>query len=160
MAKKLIRLTESDLHRIVKESVKSALNEVNVFDPRTGEYVSVHGNDQWGWDKMSGIRNYYKKQASDEANRYNTECNDIDDKIDFGRENGMDKTQLDNLRQQRRTAKANYRNMQNIADKHDNAKYRNIQIYGQMGRQELQKLNNRLSSYLNGRQQNQYQHQT
>lgn len=154
--KKLVRLTESDIHRIVKESVNMVLNEVNVFDPRTGKYVSVHGNDQWGWDKMAGIRKYYKNQASDEANRFNTECDDIDDKIDFGRENGMDKTQLDNLRQQRKNAKANYRNMQNIADRHDDAGYRNLQNYGQMGRQELQKLNSKLSSYSNGIQQNHY----
>lgn len=149
-----IRLTEGDLYRIIEESVKRVLNEANVFDPRTGEYVSVHGNDQWGWDKMAGIRNYYKNQASDEANRYNTECDDIDDKIDFGRESGMDRSQLDNLRQQRKTAKANYRNMRDIADRHDDAKYRNIQNYGQMGREELKKLNNRLDTYLNSRQQN------
>lgn len=143
-----IRLTEGDLYRIIEESVKRVLNEANVFDPRTGEYVSVHGNDQWGWDKMSGIRNYYKNRASDEANRYNTECDDIDDKIDFGRENGMDKAQLDNLRQERETAKANYRDMRDIAGRHDDARYRNLQNYGQIGREELKKLNNRLDTII------------
>ena len=33
MNKKLIRLTESDLHRIVKESVNKILNENPLFDP-------------------------------------------------------------------------------------------------------------------------------
>ena len=37
MNKKLIRLTESDLHRIVKESVNKVLREaqLNELDPRT-----------------------------------------------------------------------------------------------------------------------------
>ena len=33
MAKQIIRLTESDLHKIVKESVKKILNETKKKDP-------------------------------------------------------------------------------------------------------------------------------
>ena len=37
MTKKLIRLTESDLHRIVKESVNKILNEIG--DTAKGQYM-------------------------------------------------------------------------------------------------------------------------
>ena len=109
-----VRLTESDLNRIVKESVSRILNEVNVFDPRTGEHVSVHGNDQYDWDKMAGIRRHYKRQASDDVNRYYTDWCDLDDKIEQGKDNGMEQAKLDNLRQQKKSARTNYKNMENI----------------------------------------------
>ena len=42
--KKLIRLTESDLHRIVKESVRTILRETNSkVDELTMEYVTEDG---------------------------------------------------------------------------------------------------------------------
>jgi hypothetical protein len=37
MNNKLIRLTESDLHRIVKQSVKKVLNEENTYTDENGE---------------------------------------------------------------------------------------------------------------------------
>ena len=134
-----VRLTESDLHRIVKESVSRILNEANVFDPRTGEYVSVHGNGQYDWDKMAGIRRHYKRQASDDVNRYYTDWCDLDDKIEQGKDNGMEQAKLDNLRQQKKSARTNYKNMENIADKHEKAEDRNSANYYQMARQELKK---------------------
>ena len=100
-----------------------------------------------GAAEASGIRKYYKRQASDEANRYNTEYDDLDDKIEYGKNNGMSQTQLDNLRQQKKSVRTNYKNMQNVADRHEMAGNRNFDNYYQMGRQELQKLNNRLASY-------------
>ena len=52
--KKLIRLTESDLHRIVKESVNRALNENEGFmDGVRGAMNGFRG----GWKEGSGIRN-------------------------------------------------------------------------------------------------------
>ena len=50
--KKLIRLTESDLHRIVKESVNMILKEVKYG----GE--SLHGNNPNDWYTLSQIRGY------------------------------------------------------------------------------------------------------
>lgn len=50
MGKKLIRLTESDLHRIVKESVNRVLNEVQFG----GE--SLHGNNPGDWAAMRYLR--------------------------------------------------------------------------------------------------------
>ena len=51
MNKKLIRLTESDLHKIVKESVNRVLNEVQFG----GE--SLHGNNPEDWAAMKYLRN-------------------------------------------------------------------------------------------------------
>ena len=69
MNKKLIRLTESDLHRIVKESVNRVLNEVE-FRGRT-----FHGNMPDDWRKIAHIRNAYKMDAdrgeTDAINGYN-----------------------------------------------------------------------------------------
>ena len=45
--KQIIRLTESDLHRIVKESVNKILSEGLkgfTYDPSTGEYYDKYGN--------------------------------------------------------------------------------------------------------------------
>lgn len=39
MNKKLIRLTESDLHKIVKESVNRVLNESTIFDRKIPEVI-------------------------------------------------------------------------------------------------------------------------
>lgn len=50
MNKKLIRLTEGDLHRIIKESVNKILNEIQ-FD---GE--SLHGSNPEDWMKVSKAR--------------------------------------------------------------------------------------------------------
>ena len=50
MAKNIIRLTESDLHKIVKESVQSILNEVEFG----GE--SLHGNSPEDWATMMSLR--------------------------------------------------------------------------------------------------------
>jgi len=52
MNKKLIRLTESDLHKIVKESVNMILKEVKYG----GE--SLHGNNSKDWYALSQIRGY------------------------------------------------------------------------------------------------------
>ena len=58
MNQKLIRLTESDLHRIVRESVNKVLNEVqlNELDPRT--YASAR-------DKQKQRDAEYRKQMDD-----------------------------------------------------------------------------------------------
>ena len=50
MNKKLIRLTEQDLHRIVKESVNKVLNEIQYG----GE--SLHGNNPEDWETMRNLR--------------------------------------------------------------------------------------------------------
>lgn len=53
--KTIIRLTESDLHRIIKESVKTALNEYAI-DDLNGNPFSAHGNDPNAWDKVAALR--------------------------------------------------------------------------------------------------------
>ena len=69
MAKNIIRLTESDLHRIVKESVERILGEVE-FRGRT-----FHGNNPDDWRKMADIRKGLKMDAdkgeTDAINGYN-----------------------------------------------------------------------------------------
>ena len=69
MNKKIIRLTESDFYKIVKESVNRILNEVE-FRGRT-----FHGNIPDDWRKIAHIRNAYRMDAdrgeTDAINGYN-----------------------------------------------------------------------------------------
>ena len=51
MNKKLIRLTESDLHKIVKESVNRVLKEANFRGER------LHGNNPEDWEALTSLRN-------------------------------------------------------------------------------------------------------
>ena len=60
MNKKLIRLTESDLHRIVKESVKRLIKES--FSPYTFHcYIPGHGNEVMLIDNISEVSPYINK---------------------------------------------------------------------------------------------------
>jgi hypothetical protein len=54
MAKKLVRLTEGDLHRIVKECVNRILNEVKL-KTKHGE-ISLHGNNAYDWAELEKLR--------------------------------------------------------------------------------------------------------
>lgn len=47
MAKKIIRLTESDIRKVVKESVYRILSEINDYDP---EYEAYLDRLSYGWD--------------------------------------------------------------------------------------------------------------
>lgn len=57
--KNRIRISESDLHRIVKESVNKILNEVAIKG-KSGKTYSLHGNDEESWDIMSKLRQNQK----------------------------------------------------------------------------------------------------
>ena len=67
MNKKLIRLTESDLHRIVKESVNKIINEIG--DSPKGQHMlgRLHGKyaaqDKWG--KAGNVWNYVRDNGID-----------------------------------------------------------------------------------------------
>ena len=69
MNKKLIRLTESDLHRIVKESVNRVLNEASFRDliknrPQKNEkFISDYESDGFRRIKENGKYNYIDKQG-------------------------------------------------------------------------------------------------
>ena len=70
MTKKIIRLTESDLHRIVKESVNRILKEVKWTDSDGTTYQDQHGTDAGAWDRLANERKkrYFKsKLASKEG---------------------------------------------------------------------------------------------
>lgn len=51
----LVKLTESDLHRIIKESVSKVLNEV-ALKGKSGKTYSLHGTDPESWGVMSRLR--------------------------------------------------------------------------------------------------------
>ena len=61
MAKKLIRLTESDLHRIVKESVNKIIREMTVKG-KSGKERHLGGMDPYSWFTLYKIR---QKQIND-----------------------------------------------------------------------------------------------
>ena len=73
MNKKLIRLTESDLHRIVKESVKRAINEGNYFNHQADEFGRDYFEEAKGYAK--GIVNYLSAME-DEGNSDSVESTD------------------------------------------------------------------------------------
>ena len=56
-----IRLTESDLHRIIKESVKKVLNEVKFNG------VSYHGTNPYDWKDLADIRNKMLNPDNEES---------------------------------------------------------------------------------------------
>jgi len=72
MNKKLIRLTESDLHKIVKESVKRIMKEV-ALKGKSGKTYSLHGNDEESWDIMTNLRQNQK--GGHGVTQYNTSRN-------------------------------------------------------------------------------------
>lgn len=55
MNKELIRLTESDLHKIVEESAKRIMKEV-ALKGKSGKTYSLHGTDPESWAVMSRVR--------------------------------------------------------------------------------------------------------
>jgi hypothetical protein len=61
--KRIIRLTESDLHRIVKESVNKILKEVKgyTYDPTDGRYYDKYGNaeDDYPEEEDDGKEDMY-----------------------------------------------------------------------------------------------------
>lgn len=57
--KKIVRLTENDLHKIIKESVQRIINEVKFG----GE--SFHGNNPEDWAAMTLLRRANNKSATD-----------------------------------------------------------------------------------------------
>jgi len=72
MNKKLIRLTENDLHKIVKESVNRTINEV-ALKGKSGKTYSLHGNDEESWDIVSRLRQ--KKSGNSNYNTMRDEKN-------------------------------------------------------------------------------------
>lgn len=68
--KKIVRLTESDLHRLVERSVRRALNEIG--DTKSGQYMLGRVA---GRAKDRGDKELYRRAKS-----YRTESPDYDDK--------------------------------------------------------------------------------
>ena len=103
MNKKLIRLTESDLHRIVKESVNKILMEVN-FGGK-----SLHGNNpaDWmelsrvreknGWDSSNGKDSYdsYDEMTPDARKNFNAAERDEKNAIEIAAERHAKNRELD-----------------------------------------------------------------
>ena len=70
--KRIIRLTESDLHNIVKECVNRAINEA-ALKGKSGKTYSLHGNDEESWDIVSRLRQ--KKSGNSNYNTMRDEKN-------------------------------------------------------------------------------------
>ena len=85
MNKKLIRLTESDLHKIVKESVNRVINEA-AYNMNSSEYKQMYDSgDKWYDDREDAdtrkeIEDY--EALPDKARHpYGTEIPDLSDRI-------------------------------------------------------------------------------
>lgn len=93
--KKVIRLTESDLHNMIAEAVKTVLDEVNV-KCTDGTVRDLHGNDQGSWRQISKIRKEKRNQSpkySDEWERHNDAMSRAHD-----HSNDMEMGYLDDIR--------------------------------------------------------------
>lgn len=65
--KQIVRLTESDLHRVINESVKMVLKEYTIQNQgEGGQNISVHGNNPGDWLTMQKIR---QKQIALKGNK-------------------------------------------------------------------------------------------
>lgn len=63
MARQIIRLTESDLHRIIEDTVRRIVKEVKYG----GE--SFHGNDEADWRAMGCLRQYAVQNSKNDIER-------------------------------------------------------------------------------------------
>lgn len=91
MNKKTIRLTESALHKIIKESINMVMNEA--FRSNTlrdwfkehGGVKRVHSDDEYNFDKLMDkrIRQDALGDISDDDIVYSRECNSIKDAYDL-----------------------------------------------------------------------------
>jgi len=72
MAEKLIRLTEGDLHRIVKESVNRILNEVKYhYDPNNPEeYEEFDSTNPKDWRTLAYLRKLRRISHEDPKSEY------------------------------------------------------------------------------------------
>lgn len=69
MSKNIIRLTESDIHRIVKESVKRALNEGTTDSKIAGAFFDTF-DEMSGHDVASILYNYLDTDAIQDVVEY------------------------------------------------------------------------------------------
>jgi hypothetical protein len=82
MNKKLIRLTEQDLHRIVKESVNSILNEESYRKAaKKGEHTSPQVKSELRYQQKMG--RYNPKDYHKFANKHGLNKMDINSVCDF-----------------------------------------------------------------------------
>lgn len=106
MTKNIIRLTESDLHRIVKESVERILNEVEFG----GE--SLHGNNAEDWATMMHLRDANVNRDERLAkNKFYKNSNDATNSAIYNRIQG-----LKDLKNANQTSSATPRSYSDIMD--------------------------------------------
>ena len=80
MNKKLIRVTEQDLHNLVKESAKRIMKEV-ALKGKSGKTHSLHGTDPESWAVMSRVRG--KNGYFPNTPQYYHACRDEDNWIEL-----------------------------------------------------------------------------
>lgn len=138
--KRLIRLTEQDLHRIVKESITRILKEgADHKITYNGQDYTLNADNQSSWYQLGDIR-------KDMAKPYEQMANDADDEIDrISDQEGFRKNPQ--LLQQYVDAK-NRRSQNNaIADKYQQKAWRNDDNGYGIARRDLEKFNQHLDRY-------------
>ena len=138
--KKLIRLTEQDLHRIVKESVTRILKEAADHKiTYNGQDYTLNADNQSSWYQLGDIR-------KDMAKPYKQMANDADDEVDrISDQEGFRKNPQ--LLQQYVDAK-NRRSQNNaIANKYQQKAWRNNDNGYGIARRDLEKFNQHLDRY-------------
>ena len=138
--KRLIRLTEQDLHRIVKESITRILKEAADHKiTYNGQDYTLNADNQSSWYQLGDIR-------KDMAKPYKQMANDADDEVDrISDQEGFRKNPQ--LLQQYVDAK-NKRSQNNaIANKYQQKAWRNNDNGYGIARRDLEKFNQHLDRY-------------
>ena len=138
--KKLIRLTEQDLHRIVKESITRILKEAADHKiTYNGQDYTLNADNQSSWYQLGDIR-------KDMAKPYKQMADDADDEADrISDQEGFYKNPQ--LMQQYVDAK-NRRSQNNaIANKYQQKAWRNNDNGYGIARRDLEKFNQHLDRY-------------
>ena len=138
--KRLIRLTEQDLHRIVKESITRILKEAADHKiTYNGQDYTLNADNQSSWYQLGDIR-------KDMAKPYKQMADDADDEADrISDQEGFRKNPQ--LLQQYVDAKNRRWQNSAIADKYQQKAWRNNDNGYGIARRDLEKFNQHLDRY-------------
>ena len=135
--KRTIRLRESELKRMIAESVRKVLKEAADHKINyNGQEITLNADNQGSWYKLGDIRKNMAKQYRQKANAADAEVDRISDQEGY-RKNPQLYQQYQNARNQVKQNNA-------LANKYDNKAQRNNQNGYNIAKNDLQKLNQHL----------------
>ena len=139
-----VRLTEGDLHRIVKESVMRILKEAADHKiTYNGQDYTLNADNQSSWYQLGDIRKYMAKPYKQMADAADAEVDRISDQEGY-RKNSP-------LFQQYQDARNQVKQNSKLAGKYEKKAWRNNQHGYDIAKNDLEKFNRLLDNYLGAR---------